>query len=490
MLRKYKFLGIITLFFCFTSMINAQKGYDIKVDIKGLSDTSIILGHYFASQSLYPDDTVLVDRAGNAEFKGDKKLDQGLYFVFMPNGTYFEILLGDDQTFEVTTDTSDYVKNLAIKGSVDNELFLDFQRYMINKQVEMKSLQKQFGDTTLSEKQKEKVKAEIENLLHEKGNKVRNLIKENPGLMVSAFLGATLEVDVPSDIKADKQAAYEYAKAHYFDNFDLSDRRLLYTPLYEGKMNNYLDNMVLQIPDSLNKEIDFIIDKAINDSAIFRYVLITLFNKYAKSQIMGMDAVQVHIADKYYIDKAWWSDEKFITDLKERVETLKPLLIGQVAPNMQLRVVPTEHFKQAANDTTLKKYPHAGSFMNIHDVDADYTVLVFWEPTCSHCKKVIPKLHTIYKNELKDQNVKVLAVCTQFGEDGKEKWVDFVNNHQLYDWINAWNPYDYKYKVVYDIRSTPQIYVLNKDKEIIGKKLGPENVPELIEAYKKIKKKE
>jgi thiol-disulfide isomerase/thioredoxin len=128
--------------------------------------------------------------------------------------------------------------------------------------------------------------------------------------------------------------------------------------------------------------------------------------------------------------------------------------------------------------------------MNIHDVDADYTVLVFWEPTCSHCKKAIPKLHTIYKNELKDQNVKVLAVCTQFGEDGKEKWVDFVNNHQLYDWINAWNPYDYKYKVVYDIRSTPQIYVLNKDKEIIGKKLGPENVPELIEAYKKIKKKE
>ncbi len=490
MLRKYAFLGLLTLFFCSSSVIIAQKGYDIKVDVKGLSDTSIILGHYFASQSLYPDDTVFVDKAGKGEFKGDKKLNQGLYFIFMPNGTYFEILLGDDQAFEVSTDTSDYVKNLVVKGSQDNELFLDFQRYMIKKQVEMKSLQKQFGDTAQSEKQKDKIKAEIESLIQEKENKIRTIIKENPGLMVSAFLGATLEVNVPEDIKEDKQAAYEYAKAHYFDNFDLSDPRLLYTPLYEGKMNNYLDNMVLQIPDSLNKEIDSIVDKALNDSAIFRYVLITLFNKYAKSQIMGMDAVQVHIADKYYIDKAWWSDEKFITDLKERVETLKPLLIGQIAPDMQLREVPAEHFKQAANDTTLKKYPHAGSFMNIHDVDADYTVLVFWEPTCSHCKKAIPKLHSIYVNELKDQNVKVLAVCTLFGEDGKEKWVDFVNSHQLYDWINAWNPYDYKYKVVYDIRSTPQIYVLNKDKEIIGKKLGPENVPELIEAYKKIKKQE
>lgn len=490
MLRKLIFSSISLLLFGFSTILNAQSGYEIKVNIKGLSDTSIILGHYFASQSLYPDDTINVDKSGKGVFKGEEKLKQGLYFIFMPNGTYFELLIGDDQKFEIATDTADYVKNLEVNGSVDNELFIDFQRYMVRKQNEMKSLQEQFKDTTQSEKQKSNIRTEINKLLNEKQNKILALGEENPDLMVTTFLKATLEVDVPEDIKENRQAAYEYAKAHYFDNFDLSDSRLLHTPLYESKMNNYLDNMVIQIPDSINKEIDLIVEKALNDSAIFRFVLISLFNKYAKSQIMGMDAVQVHIADKYYIDKAWWSDEKFLADLKERVDILKPLLIGKIAPDQQLRVIPAEHFKKAANDTALKKYPHAGAFMNIHDVQAEYTVLVFWEPTCSHCKKVIPKLYNIYQNQLKDKNIEVLAINTLFGEDGKEKWTDFINKNELYNWINAWNPYDYKYKVEYDIRSTPQIYVLNNEKEIIGKKLGPENILELIEAYKKIKSKE
>ncbi len=490
MLRKLISLNLLGFLCGFSALLHAQSGYEIKVEIRGLNDTSIILGHYFASQSLYPDDTIYVDKSGKGVFKGRGKLEQGLYFVFMPNGTYFEVLMGEDQDFEISTDTVDYVKNLEVKGSLDNELFIDFQRFMIKKQVEMKKLQEQLKDSTLNEKQKEKTKGEIESLLKEKKNKIVSLAKEHPGLMVTTFLKATTDVDVPEELKNDRQGAYKYAKAHYFDNFDLSDPRLLYTPLFEGKMNNYLDNMIIQIPDSINKEIDFIVGKAMNDSAIFRYVLITLFNKYAKSQIMGMDAVQVHIADKYYIDKAWWSDEKFINDLKERVAILKPLLIGKIAPNEQLRAIPAGHFKQAANDTALKKYPHAGAFMNIHDVQAEFTVLVFWEPTCSHCKKAVPKIHEIYQNELKKQNIEVLAINTLFGEDGKEKWIDFVNKYELYDWINAWNPYDYKYKVDYDIRSTPQIYVLNSKKEIIGKKLGPENILELIDAYKKIKKQE
>ena len=53
---------------------------------------------------------------------------------------------------------------------------------------------------------------------------------------------------------------------------------------------------------------------------------------------MGMDAVQVHIADKYYINESWWSDAKFLADLKERTEKAKPLLIGAIAPDVELMI--------------------------------------------------------------------------------------------------------------------------------------------------------
>jgi hypothetical protein len=489
-MRKFLiFAGYALFCILLSNAALAQKqAYTIGISLKGISDTTIILGHYLG-KSMYPDDTASVDESGKGEFKGKGKLVQGLYVVYMPSGKYFEFIMGEPQHFSLSADTADFVASLKSEDSDDNALFFDFQRYMLSKRGEMEGFQKEITEAK-NEKDKKKLTDKIQELNKERIQKINQIATENPGLFVSTFLKATLDVEVPEELKDNQQKSYTYFKTHYFDNFDLSDIRLLHTPLYEEKIKNYLDNIVLQIPDSLNKEIDMIIEKTKSDSSLFRFALITLFNKYAKSQIMGMDAVQVHIADKYYINEAWWSDEKFKADLKERVEVLKPLLIGKIAPDVELMFVPTQHFIAAENDTALKRYPHVGIKKKISDVEADYTVLIFWEATCSHCKVAVPEMYKIYEDSLKTMNVQVLAISTLFGSDGKEKWIDFVNKNKLYDWINAWNPYDYKFKVQYDVRSTPQIYVLNKNKEIIGKKLAPENVVGLINAYKKYTKKE
>jgi thiol-disulfide isomerase/thioredoxin len=480
-------VSVFVASFLFTTA-NAQKGYDISVTIKNISDSNAILGHYIG-KSMYPDDTARFDQNGKAAFKGKKSLTQGLYIIYLPSGQYFEFIMGADQQFSLTTDTTNFVKSLESDGSPDNKIFFDFQRFMLSKRPEMEGLQSELKEAK-SEKDKKKIEEKIIALNNEKTAKIKEIHQTNPDLFVSTFLMATTEVEVPQDIKSDQLKSYQYFKTHFFDNFNLSDVRLLYTPLYEDKINVYLDDVVLQIPDSLNKEIDMILEKTKSDSNLYKFTLVNIFNKYIKSQIMGMDAVQVHIADKYYIPDARWSDAKYIADLKKRVETLKPLLIGKIAPDEQLRYVPAEHFKQAANDTALKKYPHAGSFFKISDVKADYTVLLFWEATCSHCKIAVPQFYKIYKDSLEAMGVKVLAISTLFGKDGKEKWIDFVNKNQLYDWINAWNPYDYKYKVDYDINSTPQFFVLDKDKKIIGKKLGPEQITGFIQMYQKHTNKE
>jgi thiol-disulfide isomerase/thioredoxin len=482
-MKQIKLLLLTTAFLLSASHISAQEeGYNIEIKVNGLSESTIILGHYFGS-AMYPDDTVKVNNNGYGVFKGNKTLTQGLYVVYFENGSYLEIIMGADQSFSMVTDTTDYLKNLKVEGSPDNKLFIDFQSYMLSKRDEMQLLQDQLNST---EDEKEKIQEKIVKLGNERVKRIHEIKEEHPNLFVGTFLLATLDAEVPEELQEDAQQRYRYYKDHYFDNFDLSDKRLAYTPLYENKILGYLDRVVVQVPDSLIPEIDMILEKSMADSAIFRFVLITLFNKYTKSQYMGMDAVTVHLAENYYLEKAWWSDPKFITDLEERVSILKPLLIGTVAPNVELRWVPADHFKEAQNDTALKRYPHAGANFKISDVQAEFTVLLFWEATCSHCKKTVPDLYQIYQDTLQAMDVKVVAISTLFGEDGKEKWIDFVNSKKTYDWINAWNPYDYKYKEKYDIRSTPQIYVLNKDKEIIGKKLGPENIVDLISAYKKM----
>jgi thiol-disulfide isomerase/thioredoxin len=322
---------------------------------------------------------------------------------------------------------------------------------------------------------------------------MNNLINAHPDMFLSKFLLATKEIDVPDPPKddngniTDSLFQYQYYKKHFFDNFDVSDARLLRTPIYEDRINYYLDKVVPQIPDSINNEVDKLIEKSRSSDELFRFMLVSLFNKYAKSQIMGMDAVFVHIAEKYYIPEASWSDSAFISKLKSEVAKTKPLLIGKKAPDIQLVEVPAEHFMAAAEDDTLKKNVYVGDFFNLYDIQAKYTVLVFWEADCGHCKKAMPVLHDLYEKKLKQDGVEIIAIHMLSGEEGKIKWVNFVNEHGFYEWINAWNPYDYSYKAKYNVTSTPTVFVLDKDKKIIAKRIGMEQIEEVINAYSAMK---
>ena len=91
---------------------------------------------------------------------------------------------------------------------------------------------------------------------------------------------------------------------HYFDNMDLQDDRLVRTSFFFQKVDYYMEKLTVQHPDSLIKSLDFILEKMKKDEAEsaenFKYYLVHYFNKYAKSKIVGMDAVYVHLALNYY----------------------------------------------------------------------------------------------------------------------------------------------------------------------------------------------
>jgi thiol-disulfide isomerase/thioredoxin len=480
MFKKIK----LSLFLLLFSAFVFAAGYNIRIKINGLNDTTLIMGHYL-NKSMYPDDTIRLNNRGMGQFTSKSHLPEGMYLIYLPTSRYFELIMGEDQDFSIEVDTADFIKSMVIKGSEENQIFLDFQRYMVSLRRQADSLTGKLK-TEKDPKVREKLSANLKKVNDIRISRIETINRQYPRLFVSDFLKATLDVvvpDPPRDAKGnikDSTWQYYYYRKHYFDHFNISDPRMLRTPLYEDKVMTYLTKVVPQIPDSLYGQIDFLVEKSKADSGLFRFMLITLFNYYGKSNIMGMDALQVYIADKYYIPDSWWSDAKFIADLKDRVEKIRPLLIGKVAPDAELMLVPPEHFKSAALDTTLKRFPHVGTKTTLQQIKAGYIVLIFWEADCGHCKKAVPELYGIYEKSLKKMGVKVLAISTLFGEDGKVKWVDFVNEHGLYDWINAWNPYSYDFKLKYDISSTPQIYILDENKKIVAKKIGPEQVEDIL----------
>ncbi len=296
----------------------------------------------------------------------------------------------------------------------------------------------------------------------------QKVINENKDNFLSKLLLASIETEIPDPPKdengniLDSMFQYNYYRNHYFDHTDFLDDRLLRTPFIEGKLRHYF-TVLPQIPDTLIPVMDTIIGWAKPNKEVFQFVLSYLFNKYLKSDIMGMDEVYVHLAEKYYLSgEADWIDSSFKATLTERVRKTKPNLIGNKAPDLKMQT-------------------NTGQWVNLYGVKAEYTILVFWSPDCGHCKKELPKLNDIYKKYNRNF-LEVFAVYTQYE---KEEWIDFIEEKQL-NWINVYDPfYLTDFRDLYDIYSTPVVYLLDREKTIIAKRIAIEDIGDFLKKFVK-----
>ena len=116
----------------------SDKGYDISVSISGLRDSSLFLAYHFGDRQ-YLSDTLKLDARGSGQFTGKESLPQGIYMIVLPNNKYFEILMSDDQHFDISLTYDDYINTLQFKGSQENAYFISYQKKWVELQQESAS---------------------------------------------------------------------------------------------------------------------------------------------------------------------------------------------------------------------------------------------------------------------------------------------------------------------------------------------------------------
>jgi thiol-disulfide isomerase/thioredoxin len=471
-----KNLTVLIFLFIFASTSAQQteeSGHRIEVNIPSLSDTTLILGHYY-NQRMYVDDTTDINNQGTAIFEDAEPLPQGMYVIYLPSQNYFDLLIDADQHFKVKADTSNLVKSLKIEGAGQTKKFNDYQRFIIARQEEAQELQQQLKAKDPNSEEAAEIRKKLSAVNQKVEGEWEKLISENQESMLGVFIKGIQEIEVPqfeieesleNKDSLQRLKRYHYYRNHYFDNMDLSDDRLLRTPFFAGKVENYFSSVLPQIPDTLLAESIKIIEQARPAPEMFRFLVSYVFNYANDSQIMGMDNLLVGIAEKYYLSgEADWADEEFLEKLKTRVKELKPTLIGSMSHDLKMQA-------------------YTGEYHRLHEIVAPVTVLVFWETDCGHCKKAIPKLHELYQEHLEDKGVKIFAVYTQ---GDQPEWGEFIEEHALYNFINVWDPYRQSgFRENYDIRSTPTVFVLGEDKKIIGKRIAIDDLPGFIDNYLK-----
>ena len=220
-------------------------------------------------------------------------------------------------------------------------------------------------------------------------------------------------------------------------------------------------------PDSVYKESVNIIEKSRSSKAMFRYLVSYCFNFALESKVMGMDAAFVKIAKRYYLTgQADWVDKENLEKIEREVLLTQYNLIGETAPELKLQTL-------------------EGNWVSLHETKAPFTLLLFWEENCGHCKKQVPEIKTKLLDKFKSHGFKVFAVHTQ---PEKEKWEKFVTEYELFDFINCWDPHNQSnFRAYYHVDSTPVLYLLDKNKKIIAKKLDVEQLTDMLtREYKKM----
>lgn len=453
---------------------NAQsQSYTVILQTPNYKSGIAYLTYYFG-KNINVEDSAIVNSKGIAVFKKNQKLLPGIYSIVFPGKTKLvDFFVDKEQLISIKADTVDLLNKTIVTGSKENVLFQQYQKFVASKGKQMQTERNAF----------ERSKTKSDSVLHEINysqyneelNKYRqNIIQQYSSSMLAILFKSMNEPVIPIAhplTKKDSIYNYDFYKKHYWDGITFMDNRIIRTPFFLPKVEKYFKDVLVPSSDSIIKEADYLLLLARNNIEMYKFLLNWLSDEYMYPKYMGQDAVFVHLFEKYHSKGiSNWLNEKQLTAVSNRAYMLMANLIGEKAANLEMI------------DST-------GKPSYLYNVNADFIVVSFWDPTCGHCQQEIPRLDSFYNAKWKNEGVKLYGVLT---ENEKTKWVEFIKKNNLKDWIHVYQTEEMKmeqktsqkpgYKQLYDITQTPTLYLLDKDKRIIGKKLTPQQIDELLQA--------
>lgn len=452
-------------------LVSAGDGYRVQLKFtdRNLKDSLVYLAHYYGKPmpTIYKIDSARFDKNNTAILESKDTLVGGIYIALLGDkATYFEFLLNNGDDLSITATSKELPTGVVFKNSTENERFVEYTRYLQNYSLRQQQYQQELARAktrTDSILISEKAGAEGKMVTTYR----RDYVQKYPGTLLANIFNALETPRVPEgkhylpDGQEDSFYAYNFYRSHYWDKFNFKDDRLINTPIYDAKLDEYFNKLIPQIPDTFETEADILLAKTRGTKELFKYTLHTLAQYAQYSKVMGMDEAFIHLVENYYMKgDAYWLNSDMLAKYIDRAQKIAPNVIGNVAP--EIKMVDLDNKERT-----------------LSGVKAKYTLLVFWSPTCGSCLTEVPKLDSLYRAVLKDKGVKVYAVRT---DSDIKIWKEKIDKFKINDWVNVYDPeHKSNYKAAYDVYGTPSVYLLDERKIIRGKKLGSENIVKLIE---------
>ena len=439
-------------------------GHAIQVSLKPYQNTKIYIGTNYGNNKVLADSCVLNEKSEGV-FKGAQKLTPGIYFLVNPKyNILFDFLVDEAQNFKIVADTNN-LSNYSIIGSYENDLFKEYSVAVNKIGGELAAIENKFKTATTAA---DSSLYRTQYISKDKALKDQrsSFMKAHPKSMMSYLLNVMQRPEAPAipviNGKADSLYPFYYVKIHYWDDVVFNDNRLIRTPFFEAKLDEYFKNYVARDADSIIEEVQYMLTVAKTGKEIYPFLLFKFTNKYISPEFMGQDKVFLHLYQNFFAKgDTVLLNEASKKSITERAYSMMANQLGLPAPALDINTIDDKPF-------------------SLYKTAAPYTFIAFWDPTCSHCKVEIPQLDSMYKASWKALGVQIVGVNINYKE--LPAWKKFIADNQINNWFHVYqteaalnkeitNQKPTTIRQLYDVFKTPTFYLLDANKRIIAKNL-------------------
>ncbi len=436
---------------------------DIRIEMSGAEPggTAFLIG--FLADQQFKVDSARIGEGGILHFQRETPYDPGLLYAYFPDRSTLQLVIDKDQTFNLKTNKNSPVENMVVEGSLENELLYRNLKFELDYNQRLRSVQQRIGMLEPGSAESQELKDREAALIEERKAHIREITGKYPETLFAKFKTAGQNPE-PRDVRLpdgsiDKKRQVFLYRRDFWENVDFSDQRLLRTPVIHNKLQRYIKEMTVQHADSIISATRFLVDQVLDKPEYYQFFTnwVALQYQPGQSTLMDAEAILVHMVHNYFTyDRCFWADSAQVYAMQLRAQEMAASLLGKKGPDV------------------LAKDP-AGQLRSIYEIESPYIIVFMYNPECDHCIEETPKLLRFYR-DWKDKGVEVFAIALDTDE---ARWRDFIRQYNM-EWINVFDPTNRSFYQKYYVDNTPEIYVLNADRTIIGKNLEVSQIETII----------
>lgn len=253
--------------------------------------------------------------------------------------------------------------------------------------------------------------------------------------------------EIPQMMTDPQQRASYYVK-HYWDGYSLADTAFIRSDDTEQLFSDFIGALQYVAPEESGTALKRMMSRMEEDS--------TAYSRFCS------------LSEKYLYDpnSPMRSEEYFIPILEQMIDSERLTEYEKLRPADQLEQAHKNRPGMTATDFSY--LTPKGKAERMSDLKADYTLLFFYDPDCSNCREYEHILSQI-PAFLDMQEKGILRVLAVYPDDNEEEWL-LKSSMMPRGWIVGWDKQgEIRNKTLYEIRATPTMYLLDKQKKVILK---------------------